>query len=115
LALNLFQERDDVDNEGRIMNVSDLDDLFTIVFYEPNKDGVGGVRLVGNQIVVSAPYAFRNAKGEVVLGGLQVVLETTQEQQSALRSIIVAAFQSTNSSIEASYGWTKWTDTSEIT
>lgn len=91
------------------MNVNQLDELFKIAEYQPNKAGQAIITLVDGTIKLRIPYYFRTADGSVTPEVL-VTGEATAQQLQDLKQFLITILQATNVSIESEHGWTKYYD-----
>lgn len=89
------------------MNVSDLDDLFEIVEYQPYIDGKATVELSNSSVRVRLPYRFRSAVG-TTSPVVMVTAEATAQQLAGAKAFLVTVVQATNAEIENQHGWTKY-------
>ena len=90
------------------MDVSDLDEHFTIAEYQPLKGGSAIVRLVNGTLQVTIPYRFHSEDGENMFDA-GVDGEMTSQQEDDLKDILADVLTATNAAIEAEHGWTKYT------
>ncbi len=89
------------------MIVSNLDDLFEIAQYRPDKMGRATVGLVDGNVLLRIPYRFRSVV-EMESAEIMVDGEATAQQLTDLKTILGSILQATNNEIETQHGWTRY-------
>ncbi len=91
------------------MQISQLDEHFTVTQYQPDKSGLAAVRLDNGSIRICIPYNFHSEDG-TVSATKNVDALATPQQLTDIKSILVAVLQATNAEIENVHGWTKYVE-----